>query len=454
MRRIFILLMLLLGVFARESHGQMAIGMNLAAPSDWSRAWAFKDQMKQARWFGDNLGYLVQWGNDKYPAGRWVCEWEGDDAPHFPRGVASVDEVLPGLAILDVTTPNKGLAVLPFGDVRDIKLWMPGVNRGGSVFHPEYVESLRPFAVLRFMDWQATNNSLVSDWSQRRFIDAPQQWTPKDSQGVAIEHCLDLANEVGVDPWICIPHLATDDFVARLAELIRDRLLPGRICYLEYTNEFWNTAGGFSAGQWLAAQFKITGVSPAVLYGGRVKRIAAIVRPILGGRAKIVICGQAANAWQAKTAAAAAGKGAFDAISCACYFGLPKGYIGTAATTADEVLGLCQADIEGRLVKVLAEHKAIADQHGVEFVCYEGGQHLTASGKDVPHAAALLAVQRDPRMGDLYRLAFAKCRAAGATLVMHFNDVGPGDKWGSWGAREYMLDVAAPKWQSLLEEAQ
>jgi hypothetical protein len=442
-------------VGARIASAQMAIGMNLAAPSDWGRAWVFKDQMRQARWFEKNQWWLVQWGHDKYPAGRWVCEWEGDDAPKFARGVAteSIDQVLPGLAIIDVT-PTKGIAIQPFGDTVLTHLWMPGVRRDGSPFHPEYVESLRPFKVLRFMDWQATNSSLVSDWSQRRFVDAQQQWMPNDSQGVAIEYCIDLANEVDADPWLCIPHLATDDFVEQLAILIRDRLKPGLVAYLEWGNEIaWNGAAGFKGGQWLRNLSQTTGVRAVDYYGGRVKKISQIVRPILGDRVRVVVAGQAANPWIARKECEAAGMGNFDAVSCAWYFGVGRDFVGTDQTTADQILEACQADIVGRMFERLVAHKKIADIYGVSLVCYEGGQHLTAGGKDVPHAAALLAAQRHPRMGELYRLALSKCREAGVTLAVHFNDVSPPGKYGAWGARESMTDYQSPKWQALLEEA-
>ena len=451
MKAKLITFLLALAFVGSKAVAQMQIGINLAAPSDWSRAWVWKDQMRQARWFAANNWWLVQWSHEYYPAGRWVCEWTGDDSPKYPRGVGKVDPVLPGLELLDVSYPAKGIAVQPFGDTKDIHLWMPGVNRGGSPFHPEYVRSLAGFKVLRFMDWGATNTSLVSDWSQRRFMDSPQQWVPKDSQGVAIEYMIDLANEVGSDPWICIPHLATDDYVKQLATLSRDRMAAGRVLYLEWGNEIaWNTAYGFDGGKWLAANSKLTGVRAVDYYGGRLKVIAGIVRPILGDRVRLVLAGQANNVWIAQQEAKAAGRGNFDAVSCAWYFGLPKGFAGTVDHTVSDVLDACQADIDGRLATILASHKAVADQYGVPLVLYEGGQHLSVAATSAI-ADEVLAAQRHPRMGDLYRLALAKCRAAGATLALAYSDVGPWTPAGSWGAREHQTDFDAPKWRALVE---
>lgn len=448
MKRIAIALVTLL--FAGVANAQMAVGINLAAPSDWGRAWVWKDQMRQARWLPSNGWWLIQWQHQHYPAGRWVAEWTGGDAPKFVRGAGTIDEILPGLATVDVS-PVKGIAVQPFGDSRDIRLWMPGVNRSGSPFHPEYVKSLKGFKVLRFMDWQSTNTSTLVDWSQRRFMEEQQQWEAKDTRGVALEYCLELANEVGADPWLCIPHLATDDFILQMATLIDQHLGAGRVCYLEWGNEIcWNGAWGFNGGAWLQAKGKAEGFRPVDYYGGRVKRINEIVRPILGGRVKIVIAGQANNPWIAQKECEAAGAGSFDGVSCAWYFGVPKGFVGTAEHTASDILDLCEADINGRMLDRLKSHALIAAGYGVPLVCYEGGQHLVTP-TTAPVAEEYLAAQRHPRMGDLYRLALAKCRDAGATLAVAYNDVSPWASTGSWGAREHMRDFSSSKWQSLIE---
>jgi hypothetical protein len=431
----------------------MQVGMNLTAPSDWGRAWVWKDQMRQARWLaGAQPWWLIQWDHDKWPSGRWVLEWSGDDVVKVPHGGGKVDAVLPNLHVLNVTWPTKGMALAPFGDARDIHLWMPGVNRSGSQFHPEYTSSLEPFAVLRFMDWQDTNRTSVASWGVRRLDSDPQQWVAADGKGVAIEHCLALAAEVGADPWLCVPHLADDEYVRQLALLILDRLPSGRICYLELSNEFWNTAAGFAAGRWFAAQAKALGVPPAQVYGARVKQIARIVRPILGDRVKIVLCGQAANAWQVKTAAAAAGAGNYDAISCSWYFYTAPGWIGTHDHTVSDVLDACQTYVDGKLVADLKSHADLARQLGVPLVLYEGGQHLTA-GATSPIADEVLAAQRHPRMGDLYRAALARCREAGATIVLGYSDVSPWAAGGSWGLREHQTDYDSPKWRALVEAA-
>lgn len=435
------------------ARGQMQVGINLASPTDWGRVDVFKDAMRQSRWLAKNEWHLLFWGHNTYPAGRYVCEWDGDDAPKFVRGVgsAAIDEVLPGLAVLDVPVPVSGIAIQPFGDVKNLKLWLPGVNRGGSVFNPGYVESLRPFKVLRFMDWQRTNLSTIESWSDLRLPDESSQWEGADTRGVAPKLCLDLAREVGASPWLCIPHLADDDYVVELAKLAANNLADGAVVYLEPGNEIcWNTASGFNGGRWLTEFAKTTGIRSVDYYGAWVKRINGLARPILGARLRLVVAGQANNPWIAEQEAKAAGRGNFDAVSCAWYFGLPKGFVGDETTTVGDVIDACETDINGRLVERLAAHARLAATYGVPLVLYEGGQHLVVPATS-PIADEVLAAQRHPRMGDLYRLALAKCRDAGASLAVAYQDVSPWGPGGSWGAREYMTDYAAPKWAALVE---
>lgn len=58
--------------------------------------------------------------------------------------------------------------------------------------------------------------------------------------GVALEYQVLLANLVGADPWFCVHHLATDDYVRRMATLVRDTLRPDAKIFVEHSNEVWN----------------------------------------------------------------------------------------------------------------------------------------------------------------------------------------------------------------------
>ncbi len=60
-----------------------------------------------------------------------------------------------------------------------------------------------------------------------------------------------------------IPTAADDAFVEQLATLIKTRLKPNLKCYIEYSNENWNTRfPGFNYSEAKARQLGLTGTSP------------------------------------------------------------------------------------------------------------------------------------------------------------------------------------------------
>jgi hypothetical protein len=157
--------------------------------------------------------------------------------------------------------------------------------RPGSMFLSDFLQRMQPFSTLRFMDALNTNdNDTLKNWSQR-------SWPNRGSragtvQGMAYEDIIELANETGVDVWINVPALATDDYVCRLARLFRygeqgdmsdsacDPAAPAGTAttspingtskiYVEYSNEIWNW--GFQ--QILDVYCMVFGVPDQTTYG-------------------------------------------------------------------------------------------------------------------------------------------------------------------------------------------
>lgn len=46
---------------------------------------------------------------------------------------------------------------------------------------------------------------------------------------------------MGANAWISIPHLADDDYITELANLLKDNLRPDIKVLIEYSNEVWGT---------------------------------------------------------------------------------------------------------------------------------------------------------------------------------------------------------------------
>ena len=124
----------------------------------------------------------------------------------------------------------------PIHDVRVMRAEFEKTHEADP-FDPVFLKTWSGVKVIRYMDWMRTNGSKIQEWPQRPKVTDQTQGTPK---GVAIEHAINLSNRLAADPWFCIPHLASDDYVREFAKLVKVRLDPGRKVYVEYSNEVWN----------------------------------------------------------------------------------------------------------------------------------------------------------------------------------------------------------------------
>jgi len=145
--------------------------------------------------------------------------------------------------------PDEGIHIViretnPDNYIRNIRLIMPGYEETylEQPFHQTYIDFLRQFSVLRVMDWGDMNepeNNVpeVGEWSQRVTPDHASQGTIR---GVSVEYMVRFANTVGADPWICVPIVATDDYIERMAAIVAEQLDPGLKVYVDLSNEVWN----------------------------------------------------------------------------------------------------------------------------------------------------------------------------------------------------------------------
>lgn len=138
--------------------------------------------------------------------------------------------------------------------VSNVKLMRPIEQGGNKTYAPgtefttPFLDSLRRFSVLRFMDWLATNWNYQEHWGDRvtpayysQAVAAPASWAGNwQGRGASYESAIDLCNALDKDCWLNIPVLADDDYVLQLAKLIKARLEPDRKVYIEYSNELWN----------------------------------------------------------------------------------------------------------------------------------------------------------------------------------------------------------------------
>ena len=475
---------------------RLPIGMNLSAPTYYSAEIPFRDAfMLSSQWFHQhsnttdpwNLGELeltdagwpiLEHGrgaaclmmrdlNGRYPRGTYVCTYTGTGEIAFGLDAHQIRDA-PGRVVFEVLRPTDAGILFkirwqdradPIGNVR---IWLPGMQpRPGppqSIFNPIFLRRLEPFSVFRFMDWQATNNSTLQTWSTRTGLTARTQAAV---HGVAIEHMIDLCNTLAVDPWVCIPHRADDDFIRRFAELVKARLEPNRRVYLEYSNEVWNPQ--FEQFGWVAENGK--GVNHPAKYAGIAANVFSIWRDVFARQEDRIIrvagC-QQMNPWVAEVILDQLSE-QVDALAPAFYFDVRDHYdkleqLGAAATGRD-IVELAEKSLNERSIPKMREHAALAERYGVDLITYEGGQHILPhpAGTTPPFTQAMWDAQHHPAMYGMYENLLESFRQMDGRLFVAFNFVGRQEsRWGSWGHLAYLTQplAQAPKYRALIDHAE
>ncbi|MDW8344849.1 MAG: hypothetical protein RMM51_10205 [Verrucomicrobiae bacterium] len=223
----------------------------------------------------------------------------------------------------------------PSQPLTDLKVWLPdpadpdNAALENQLFHPTFLARLGdvPWVFLRFMDWMATNASPQRDWADRRlprFVfqmgvlnrRAPAMGFVGDRKtGCAIEHMVALCNATGRDMWITVPHMATDDYVIKLARLLRygsdgvepysspqsnpvyPPLAAGRRVFVEYSNEIWSGGNSFPQGNWAQEQASALGITKAQFNARRSCQIWKIFYDVFAGQTQRLV--RVAAVWTA-----------------------------------------------------------------------------------------------------------------------------------------------------------
>jgi len=110
-----------------------------------------------------------------FPSGKYTLLYDGAGKIGFTFDTAKVISQSPGKMTVDVKIDGEGvflkiLETNPSNPIRNIRFIMPGFENTYQTqpFHPVFLERLKPFKTLRFMDWAATNNSKLVNWSRSR----------------------------------------------------------------------------------------------------------------------------------------------------------------------------------------------------------------------------------------------------------------------------------------------
>ena len=400
-----------------------------------------------------------------YPPGKYVLQWQGRGNVQLGGSSVSVSSVKGQQIVYNVANTNPAGLYLdiastdPTNPVRNISLRAPLVD-GTGMFNPEYKKRIANYGVLRFMGWNATNDNKSSIWSSRS---TPATFHWGGYNGVPYEAQIQLSNELNEDLWINVPHLADDDYVRNLAQLVQQQLKPGLRVWVEYSNEVWN--GNFPqaayANNVLRPKYGVATAGEA--YGRRAAEIFDIFSEQIANpsnRLVRVIAGQNANTGvlnQSLRGATISGALKADVAAVAAYFSVDTTQLYQQYQQGTLDLSTVFTDLKAGVdttIRLAADNKRIAAANNLPLVAYEGGQHLlakigTPAHSDEGFVALLSEINRDPRMGSLYTYLLDEWRKVGGETFVFVADIAPASKWGAWGLQEDYLDVSAAKFQAV-----
>ncbi len=481
----------------------LAIGTNLSGFADWVPERPLKNLMKHVRpepiafnddcfcWDNGNLA-LIEFDDDGYPTQvpqmangvpnklRYVISSNGANLPPGETyvllydgegdltvggGVTETSNV-PGRIQFDVNDAGNLFFMIhasqmanPVRNVRILRLADEFADLDAEPFYEGFLDKIRPFKALRFMDWGHTNGNPAVHWEDRSSLTHFTYATP---MGVPYEMMVKLANQLEKDVWLCVPHAADSNYVANMATLFRDQLDPGLTIYLEYSNEVWN---------WIFEQSHYNADNaPSNLNYGRAMAMRAgstfrIWHEVFGAektRVKRVLGLQGGYNYLNEQILSHLDPNDWDYGSPTSYLGLDHSDSGqpilNAASTPSDIIENARNSWAG-FRPILWQDYNNVKLFGKKIVNYEGGQHFVGNvfGIPYPYQQAMWDAQYSPEIYQLYDEMLDTIRTWGSRLFGNFSLASPQESvYGSWGVLND-IDIqppyleTAPKYQALLD---
>ncbi len=335
------------------------------------------------------------------------------------------------------------------------------------LFNPDYLNFMKDFQVIRFMNMQGMTRNPVENWSERN---TPEKatWGGRAgtySRGAPVEVMIALANQVKAHPWFSMPYKANDDYVRKFGEMVKEKLDPDLKAYIEYSNEVWNPIfihHDYAIEKGLEENLDKK-KSPAGYkwYSKRSLEVFELWEEVFGGTDRLIRVMGSWSSNQNMSSQILAFKDAYkktDAIAIAPYVSAHPKELRKAKSVDDVFKAMMDKDSKWGMqtqISYIQKQQKVAKSFGVDLLAYEGGQHLVDwdTRKVETHPNPLLyAANRDPRMGIIYDQLMHEWQRANGKLFVAFSAPRIYSWYGSWGVKEHIRQARedAPKYDALL----
>jgi len=333
------------------------------------------------------------------------------------------------------------------------------------IFNPDYLNFMKDFKVIRFMNMSGITRNAIQHWHQRNTLRSATWGGKEGTRGAPVEIMVALANKLNADPWFSMPHAASDEYIYQFAAYVRNNLRPNLKIYLEYTNETWNTV--FDQAFYVREIGKELGLGEDEMMAGqrfyahRSVEVFDIWQQAFGGLNRIV---RVMSGWTVNTKITKTILSYQDAYKKTDAFAIAPYVFGDyrklkKARSTSQVFGLLHnASLPYSLPSVLKYIKQQADitkKFGVDLIAYEGGQGLVIprlKNEKSEQNRVLIQANRDHRMIQFYQQLLQGWKKAGGKLFVHFTAPQTYQRFGYFGTKEYINQPIhkAPKHRAIL----
>jgi hypothetical protein len=389
----------------------------------------------------------------------------------------------------------------PADPVRDVHVWLPGMEHAGLDFWPPFLAKVRATnagrgpSSWRTLDWTRMNEygrpvargGFVFDLAGVIRPSSPSQGSLR---GVASEYQVALCNELGMNLHFQLPHRTNDmsegdyrRFLAQELRVVRDGspgvpgvhggqpfagLAPSLTVTVELSNEIWNSA--FPVNAWMRAEARRKGIPFQEQVASQIQLLFDVAESVFTGpdalRLRRFVGGFAADPGYVEGVLSHLRPGTrIDALGPAAYLGprqkdIEAWLAGSSASscpncpTPDELLDTADATLNA-LFPLLVRHRQIArawlnpDGSHPALELYEAGLNMKSIGR--PWAAAARAVQTDARLFPLLAERFVPMLVRADVELIHWysfmtdQDSRSVDAFGLWNDMDQAVTLPVVK---------